>query len=739
MEAIFSTIITISLYASFVGLVIILLKRILNKRLNPKWHFLIWIVLILKLIVPYGPESEFSLFNAVPQAAAFTYNSSAEQSINPSIFREEPTQPQIIPPQSNLNIPQNIESEVSNTFGFIDKAEKVLPYIWLFGAVGLSLWFLGTNFLLYLRLKQTRREVPESLYLILEECKQRMGVKRKIEITVQGMIGTPSIFGVITPRILISPQTLKLDNKQISYILLHELAHYKQKDLLTNYLLLGLQVIHWFNPVIWYCFMMIRRDMEIAADHRVLSVFRQGEEKEYGKALLTVLESFTSYPRVLPKLIGMADDKKTINRRINMIRTAEIFQRKKGLFLLTGILSVVILSIVLLTNPLTATDPGENGEQKESYADILLKYKNPYVGDASNVGNLLSQLSYAELRQGISLQTEKPPYGITVNYDFTSMADLSLVEEDLYNSALIIFTLISNVEHINFNMITNDGEHKLQFSRDHLQKNYDKDLREYTQDEESFRILLNSIVYPKLDQAISKAILEQGNYLKGEVATEGHVLLGTEEKDGVITAYTIASFGYFGFENGIFTTISGSGAIPTVITFKKNEQGQYSIISYQEPLDGAGYLDSLKNMFPEKYLKDILSGEKKYPELAQQLERQAAEYLRSIGRTATISTSHVEKKLLNLSSIPATNKFAELSKYDPFLNNCPYWIGTREKVEDGVRYIYQTQQSKTEDGYDLVIFSKRQENGTVVREAHYKIIGDDPQLIHGLSKPSITP
>lgn len=81
-------------------------------------------------------------------------------------------------------------------------------------------------------------------------------------------------------------------------------------------------------------------------------------------------------------------------------------------------------------------------------------------------------------------------------------------------------------------------------------------------------------------------------------------------------------------------------------------------------------------------------------------------------------------------NVEASNKlFSEFTKYNSFLNSCPYWIGTREQIENGVRYIYETFQSKTSDGYDLITFKKTREDGTVVQEYNYKIIGTEPQII----------
>lgn len=233
-----------------------------------------------------------------------------------------------------------------------------------------------------------------------------------------------------------------------------------------------------------------------------------------------------------------------------------------------------------------------------------------------------------------------------------------------------------------------------------------------------------------IDAAVSMAIKGRStSYALGETATEGHIVLETEVKGGNTIVYTIASYGAFGFENGIFTKISGSGAIPTVITFSQDENGQYSLLEYKEPEDGSGYMDSIKKLFPEHLHNRVLSAHDDYPALAKEQEAQAEEYLKSIGRNDPVSSAHVDKKLADI-DVQASNKlFAEFTKYNSFLNNCPYWLGTREKFENGVRYIYETTQSKTGDGYDLIIFQKKKEDGTIIEEQKYKIVGSEPQLV----------
>lgn len=233
-----------------------------------------------------------------------------------------------------------------------------------------------------------------------------------------------------------------------------------------------------------------------------------------------------------------------------------------------------------------------------------------------------------------------------------------------------------------------------------------------------------------LQLAVTLAIKNQGKvYYNGEYLTEGHIILDIQDDDGKIKAYTLASVGWFTFENDIFTKSSGSGAIPTVITFSKDKNGNYSLLEYKEPTEGFGGTESKKKMFPMKLWNVVLNAQNNYANLARQQEIQADAYLKSIGRTAKVSEAYVEKESVKI-NIQASNRLLELERQDSLISNCPRWLGTRERIESGIRYIYKKTQSKTSDGYDLITFKKIKEDGSLIEEKKYKILGSEPQLIN---------
>ncbi len=489
MVEIFNLVLVTSLYAGVVGLVIVLLKAILKNRINAFWHYFIWVVLILKLLVPFGPESAVSLFNGVPVQVV----QSKVASIAPQVEQEYAGGDMSAVPAPDTSPLTPVQAQKPGV------SLKVLPpYIWAVGAALMLLCLLISNYSLHRRLRKNMLTVDERVRCIFEKCKKKIGATKNIEIILQDVTGAPSLFGIIRPKILLTPAASGLSDKELEYILLHELAHYKRKDVFINYLLLVLQTVHWFNPVIWYCFKRLRQDMEAATDEKVLSILESSEHKEYGKALLAVLDGY-NYAKPAPRLLGMVDDRKNIEERIKMINMAGLFQRNKRLVMVMGIFCVVLLCGVLLTNGRHASTrdkiTDKNSIMLAGYdASILLKYKSPYIGDNSNISNLLSALPLGECKKGISLDTEKEPYGLTVNYELTQefqWIDIDLESAVLLPNSMIIFSLIDNLDKIQYNIREGEGGKKYTYTRSSLQIYFERDLRDYTNNKNEFEGFLS--------------------------------------------------------------------------------------------------------------------------------------------------------------------------------------------------------------------------------------------------------
>jgi bla regulator protein BlaR1 len=84
---------------------------------------------------------------------------------------------------------------------------------------------------------------------------------------VTDAVTAPALTGLWKPTILLPTRSLeKLDDEALRFVLLHELAHLRRRDLWTNWILAVLRSLHWFNPFVWWAFHRLRVEAERAAD-----------------------------------------------------------------------------------------------------------------------------------------------------------------------------------------------------------------------------------------------------------------------------------------------------------------------------------------------------------------------------------------------------------------------------------------------------------------------------------------
>lgn len=220
-----------------------------------------------------------------------------------------------------------------------------------------------------------------------------------------------------------------------------------------------------------------------------------------------------------------------------------------------------------------------------------------------------------------------------------------------------------------------------------------------------------------VEKAVSAAILHKNKdgYLAGECLGEGHTILGTEEDGDLVKVYLLAMFGWYQFQDGNLVKCSGSGAIPTVITLRHEEDGSLTLKKYETAKDGSLFVPSIKEMFPEEYWDICITySADRVRELTGQERQYARAYLDKLGRKAEIGDySDFEHTILTEAgvSVEVSN---ELSGKENSLYNFPSWIGNQEQVENGIRYRY-------EKAYDPqkkeVIYSKTDlRTNTVVEE-----------------------
>lgn len=208
----------------------------------------------------------------------------------------------------------------------------------------------------------------------------------------------------------------------------------------------------------------------------------------------------------------------------------------------------------------------------------------------------------------------------------------------------------------------------------------------------------------ELNVAVGNAVIDSnaGSFLEGELQAEGHIILQQEEQsDDTEVIYALTMYGEYAFQNDELVKISGTGAIPAVITFSYDKDSGYSLRSYSVPNDGSGYVDSVKEMFPKDLYNYVLSvSDSDMSNLQAQERKYAKSYLNKIGRSAVIGDSaDINYDYPDISAEASSDIFKRYWEY-------PSWIGTEEKIEDGVRYVYETQWKSYSNDDSMIYFTK---------------------------------
>src|SRR5665213_1067019 len=139
-----------------------------------------------------------------------------------------------------------------------------------------------------------RRAVPiddRQVLDLVRNCAGVAGLRRTPSIVETDAIKTPAVYGIGQPRILMPAGLLEsLTPTQQRHIVLHEMSHIRHHDVLANWLLAVLSIIHWFNPLLWLAIARMKADRELARDAWVLRTIELDDPASYADTLIDLAQ-----------------------------------------------------------------------------------------------------------------------------------------------------------------------------------------------------------------------------------------------------------------------------------------------------------------------------------------------------------------------------------------------------------------------------------------------------------------
>ena len=330
MSELFLSVLNRSLTASYVILFIIII-RLLIKKAPKVISYALWGVVAFRLIIPFSFESMFSLMprntNTVPIPHDIIYQQSPK--INSGL--------DVVDSLVNESLPAPaIGASVNPLQIYIE----IGAYFWILGIMILLIYSLVSGILLKRQLR--------SAELIEQNIFEAKNLK------------TPFVLGLLRPKIYLP---VGFNDKERSYILLHEQTHINRKDHIIKMLAFLVLSVHWFNPFVWIAFMLMSMDMELSCDERVLKEMNEDIKKPYANSLLS-LATGRHILNGSPLAFGEGNVKGRIKNVLNY--------RKPPFWIIVFALAIAaVVSIGLLTNP-KEQKPIFNEENSVSYEFIQL-------------------------------------------------------------------------------------------------------------------------------------------------------------------------------------------------------------------------------------------------------------------------------------------------------------------------------------------------------------------------------
>ncbi|PPK83298.1 beta-lactamase regulating signal transducer with metallopeptidase domain [Lacrimispora xylanisolvens] len=515
LESVFIQLLNMSLTASIAIAFVLAVRTILRKA--PKvFSYLLWSVVLFRLICPFSFESIFSLMpakaNPISQDILYMQTPKIDTGIG------------VINHSVNAILPAATPQTSANPLQILI---VIFSHMWLFGVAAMLVYSLFALF----RLK--KELMNATLY--------------RDNIFISSRIDTAFVMGIFCPKIYL-PSNLNAAER--SYILLHEQTHIRRLDHIFKLISFLALCIHWFNPFVWAAFFLSGKDMEMSCDEAVIKRLGDDVKKDYSASLLT-LATGKRIVSGTPLAFGEGDTKGRIRNVLNY--------RKPGFWaVLVSVLAVVFVVIGLTTSPKdlsgksvavnatilkidkinqtitvkgidTNSPIGDNcivnwkdanlqtvinkeepviisiddftegdhvvlflGEIQESYptrakaTTIQLEPKETlvttypikdlwdartkYVGDNSAVGKLIGLLPVPIGMQydHFELQTASPPHKVTIVYSVPAQSlsdyksESSAASDTFRANALFLLALIENADEIHVTLT--DGSQKIEFT-----------------------------------------------------------------------------------------------------------------------------------------------------------------------------------------------------------------------------------------------------------------------------------
>ena len=277
------------LWGTALALVTAAILALVGRRARPALHTILWLVVLVKFLVPAGPSWDFSLASGVGALSRSFAHHDAVIGDEPSHALVEDSQPGS------------------------------------FAIAMLLAWALGVAIVSALRLARHRRladscrrlpAADRATVAVVADACRRLSVRRMPDVRVSHDAAAPFVLGVRRPLLVLSRRHLDLPD-ELDAIVLHEVAHLRRGDLIVRRIQWLAGTLFFFWPGVAWVNRRLDLARERACDEWALRLGRLSAA-EYARCLLRAVDRRVPV-RLAPEFAAMAAGRAQLRRRLDAL------------------------------------------------------------------------------------------------------------------------------------------------------------------------------------------------------------------------------------------------------------------------------------------------------------------------------------------------------------------------------------------------------------------------------------
>ena len=333
--------------------ILLLADLLLRRKVRAVFRYWLWMLVLAKLVLPSSLSSPVSVGSWFGDELASVKVSDSVAVFKPADAPEKQTHvaielssevPLVVPARDVMPMVPEVSAQPAASTAVVTW-QGVVFLAWV-AAVAVMLLLLLQRAMFVIGLVGQAKEANNLMNDALNYCRRQMGMKGKVGLKVSANATSPAVCGLWRPVILV-PENLgpNLGANGLRTVLLHELAHIKRADLWVNLAQTILQIIYFYNPLLWLANAVIRRVREQAVDEAV-QVAMGANAQSYPETLVNVAKLAFKRPALSLRLIGVVESKSALKGRIKRMLNRPI--PKSAKLGIVGLLTILITAAVLL-------------------------------------------------------------------------------------------------------------------------------------------------------------------------------------------------------------------------------------------------------------------------------------------------------------------------------------------------------------------------------------------------------